>query len=455
MNNKIIIISLTLIFAINSKIKSQQNANQFSLQQAIEYAYKNSPSYQNSELDLKMAVNRKNEIAGSGLPQVAGSFDFKDYLELPTSLFPLSAFNPMAPPDAFAAVRFGLQYNATAGFNASQLIFSSDYLFGLKAAKEFINLSKINIQRSKSELVSQVTKAYYGVLVNNERLKLLNSNVDRLERTLTEVKAYHQQGFVELIDVERIEVSFNNLQVEKEKVNQLLKIGENLLKFQMGYPIAESITLSDSLNLTEDLNKELFSLNVNYSNRTDFQLLSSQQSLYELDLKRLKWGYLPTIAAYGAYQYNTQRPNANIFESDNSNPIKKWYKVGLIGVTVNLNVFDGFQRHYRVQQAKITAQKNQNNLKNLEMAAQLETSVASISFNNSLKSLNANKRNMELAKHVYDVAQKKYTQGVGTNLEIINAQTSLREAETNYYNSLYEMLIYKTDYLKSTGTLVK
>lgn len=455
MKKQTLIIALIAVLTGNISAQQSQNSNQFTLQQAIDYAYKNSPSHQNSELDLRMAVYRKKEIAGSGLPQITGSFDFKDYLELPTSLFPLAAFNPMAPTDAYAAVRFGLQYNATAGFNASQLIFSSDYLFGLKAAKEFINLSKINIQRSKSELVSQVTKAYYGVLVNNERLKLLNSNVERLEKNLTEVKAYNQQGFVELIDVERLEVAYNNLLVEKEKVNQLMKIGENLLKFQMGYPISEAILLSDSLNLTEDLNKELSTLNVNYSNRTDFQLLSSQQSLYELDLKRLKWGYLPTVAAYGAYQYNTQRPNANIFESDNSNPIKKWYKVGLIGVTVNLNVFDGFQRHYKIQQAKITALKNQNNLKNLEMAAQLETSVASISYNNSLKSLNANKRNMELAKHVYDVAQKKYSQGVGTNLEIINAQTSLKESETNYYNSLYEMLIYKTDYQKATGTLVK
>lgn len=455
MNNKIILIAFTAFLFLNSKAQTQQNSNQFTLQQAIDFAYKNSPSHQNSELELKSAVYRKKEIAGSGLPQVAGSFDFKDYLELPTSLFPLSAFNPMAPPDAFAAVRFGLQYNATAGVNASQLIFNADYLFGLKAAKEFINLSKINIQRSKTELVSQVSKAYYGVLVNNERLGLLNSNVDRVEKTLNEVKAYHQQGFVELIDVERMEVAYNNLQVEKDKVNQLIKIGENLLKFQMGYPLSESISLTDSLNLTEDLNKELSSLNINYSNRTDFQLLSSQQGLYDLDLKRLKWGYLPTIAAYGAYQYNTQRPDVNIFESDKSNPIKQWYKVGLIGVTVNLNVFDGFQRHYKIQQAKITALKNQNNLKNLELAAQLETSVASISYNNALKSLNANKRNMNLAKHVYDVAQKKYTQGVGTNLEIINAQTSLREAETNYYNSLYEMLIYKTDYLKATGSLVK
>ena len=118
-------------------------------------------------------------------------------------------------------------------------------------------------------------------------------------------------------------------------------------------------------------------------------------------------------------------------------------------------MFDGLQRHNKIQQAKITALKNQNNLKNLELAAQLETSVATISYNNALKTLNANKRNMELAQHVYDVTQKKYSQGVGSNIEIINAQTSLRESETNYYNSLYDMLIYKTDYLKAIGTLVK
>lgn len=453
LNSGTLLIAFSVIL-FQSKAQDSKS-NSFSLQQSIDYAVKNSPNQLNAELDLRASVYRKREIASAGLPQITGSFDFKDYLELPTSLFPLNAFNPLAPADAFQAVKFGLQYNATAGLNASQLLFSSDYLFGLKAAKEFINLSKINVNRSKVDLVAQVSKAYYGVLVNQERLKLLNANVEKLTQTLKEVQAYHQQGFVELIDVERIEVAHNNLLVEKDKVTQLLSLGENMLKFQMGYKINDAIILTDSLNISEDLKTELTSSNIAFSNRTDVQLLNAQQSLYDIDIKRLKWGYLPTLAAYGSYQYNTQRPNANIFESDNSSPIKKWYNVSLVGVTLNLNVFDGLQRHNKIQQAKIAALKNQNSLKNLELAAQLETSVATISYNNALKTLNANKRNMELAQHVYDVSQKKYSQGVGSNIEIINAQTSLRESETNYYNALYELLVYKTDYLKAIGTLVK
>ena len=168
-----------------------------------------------------------------------------------------------------------------------------------------------------------------------------------------------------------------------------------------------------------------------------------------------KWGYLPTLAAYGSYQYNTIRPKANIFETDKNNAVKQWYPISLIGITANLTIFDGLQRHYKIQQAKITLQKNINTLKNVELAAQLESSVAGITFNNAIKTLKNNERNMTLAKHIYDVSQKKLEQGLGSNLEIVNAQASIREAEINYFNAIYDLIIAKIDYQKATGTLVK
>ena len=435
-------------------VSAQQKAS-FSLQEAIEYSIKNSPNYSNAELDYKSAEYKKNEITGIGLPQISGSIDFKDYLKIPTSLIPLSAFNPAAPKDMYAAVQFGVQYQATAGFSASQLLFSADYIFGLKASKEFMNLSRINVQRTKTELVAQVSKAYYGVLVGRERLKLLDINMAKLDHSLSDLKAYNKQGFVEQIDVERLEVANNNLVTEKEKVTQLIKTGEYLLKFQMGYKIYDEITLTDSLNLTEDLKQDLATTSIDISKRSDYLLLKSQQKLSETDMKRLKWGYLPTLAAYASYQLNTQRNTTNIFESDKANAMKQWYPIGLVGVTLNLNIFDGMQRHFKIQQAKIAVEKNINNIRNLEMASQMESSIAAIMYNNTLKSLETNKRNMELAKHIYDVVQKKYDQGVGNNLEILNAQTSMREAEVNYYNAVYDALISKIDYLKATGNLIK
>ena len=454
MNTKsVLVILLSILFTVTY---AQQNNNAFSLQQAIDYSIKNSPNYLNAELDQKNALYKKNEIAGLGLPQITGSFDFKDYFNIPVSIVDAAAFNPTIPKGSvYQVLSFGLKYNASAGFSASQLLFSADYIFGLKAAKEYIALSKISTQRTKSELIAQVSKAYYGVLINKERLKLIDANITKLDKSLSDLKAFNKQGLVELIDVERLEVASNNLATEKDKVIQFISVGENLLKFQIGYKINEAISLTDSLNLTDDLKQDV---NINYadfSKREDYQLIKAQNILSDLDVKRLKWGYLPTLAAYGSYQYNTIRPTANIFESDKNNAVKQWYPISLIGVTANLNIFDGLQRHYKIQQAKITFQKSENSLKNIELAAQLESSIAAITFNNAIKTLKNNERNMNLAKHVYEVAQKKFEQGVGSNLEIVNAQASIREAEINYFNSIYDLLIAKIDYQKATGTLVK
>jgi len=440
-----------LLFSILSIVDvnaQESNSGAFSLQQSIDYAVKNSPNYLNAELDLKNAVYKKNEITGLGLPQVSGSIDIKDYVELPTSLLPGQFFG--APAGTFIPVKFGTKYNSTAGFSASQLLFSSDYIFGLKASKEFINLSKINVTRSKADLVSQVSKAYYNVIINKERIKLLESNLIRLKKILDDTKAFNQQGFAELIDAERLEVQYNNLVTEKDKVVRLIGLSETVLKFQMGYKLNDAIALTDSLNLNSDTFEELNITNVDVSKRPDYQLLKAQQNLLNLDVKRLKWGYLPTLAAYGAYQYNAQRQEFDLLDTD-----QKWFKIALVGATLNVNIFDGFQRNYKIQQAKISALKNNNTLKSIESASQLEASVAGISYNNAYSSLLAQKKNMVLAQHVYDVAMKKYQGGVGTNLEIVNAETTLKEAQTNYYNSVYDMLVAKIDYQKAIGTLVK
>lgn len=447
------ILSLFVCLGILNLGAQEQSSSAFSLQQAIDYALKNSPSYLNAELDQQSAEHKRKEVAGIGYPQISGSADIKNYIEIPTSLIP-GDFVGM-PAGSFIPVKFGTKYQATAGLSASQIIFSSDYIFGLKASKEFINLSRISVARSKNDLAAQVSKAYYNVIINKDRIKLLDANVAMLKQVYDNTKAMNEQGFVELIDVERIEVQFNNLISEKEKVERMMSISETLLKFQMGFKLGDQIQLTDSLNASSLVFEELGSGKVDISQRPDYLLLNSQQQLLNIDAKRLQWGYLPTLAAYGSYQYNTQRNEADFFSADKTNPTKQWFKIALIGATLNLNIFDGFQRHNRIQQAKIAALKNQNNITNIELAGELEATMASITYGNAYRTLLNQKRNMELAIHVYEVSRKKYQEGVGSNIEILTAETSLKEAQTNYYNAVYDMIVAKIDYQKATGTLIK
>lgn len=444
----LILFSVMMMYQTNAQ---DANKTSFSLQESIDYSLKHSPNYLNAELDLKNADFRRKEITGMGLPQINGSIDFKDYLNIPTSLLPAQIFG--GPEGTFIPVKFGTKYNATAGVSASWNILNSDYFFGLKAQKEYMNLSKISVTRSKADLVSQVTKAYYTVLISRDRVKSLEANITKLKKIYEDTKASNTAGLVELIDVERLEVQYNNLLTEQEKTMRSIEISEAVLKFQMGYGVNDPITLTDNLNI--ETNFEELSKTADITQRPDYQLLTAQQTLLDLDVKRLKYGFMPSLSLYGSYQYNAQRNKFNFFDATDSDPTKKWFKVALVGATLNLNIFTGWQRMNRIEQTKITAFKNQNTLKTLALNAQLETSMASINYTNAHASLIRQKKNVELAEHVADVARKKYQEGVGSNIEVITAETSFTEAQTNYYSSIFDMIVAKTDYLKATGTLVK
>lgn len=433
-----------------TSLNAQEQGNSFSLKQAVEYALKNSPSAKNAELDMESAIHQKKEIAGTGYPQISASADLKNYIEIPTSLIP-GDFVGM--PGTFLPVKFGTKYNATAGFSASQLIFSSDYIFALKASTEFLSLSKIGQEMTQTEIAAAVSKAYYTLLISRDRLKLLDINLVRLKKMLDDIKAMNEQGLVEVIDVERLEVQHNNLLVQKEQTVKLVGLSETNLKFQMGFDLDKPLELTDSLTFSETEFEELAIGKLDFTKRPEYRLQQTQLRLNEIDKKRYQWGYLPTLAAYGSYQWNTQRQQTDFFDFDKNNPLKQWYKIGLIGATLNFNIFDGFQRHHKIQRAKIKFQKSQNEQRKLELAFQLESTVSAITYNNAYSALLVQRKNMELARHVHEVSQKKYENGVGSNLEVVNAEADLQQAEINYYNAVYDMLIAKIDYQKSIGAL--
>ena len=223
-----------------------------------------------------------------------------------------------------------------------------------------------------------VSKAYLTVLVNRYRLKSFTANVERLKKLLNDTKAYASQGFVEEIDAKRLEVQFNNLLTEQIKVQNLMKLSEELLKFQMGFPLTDSLGLKDSLPMFES--ESSIGTNLTIEQRPDLLALAAQKRLQELDIRRLHLGYLPSIAAYGALQTNAQRNDFTLFDFDKNDITKQWYTISLVGLSINVPVFDGFQRHQKINQAKLNLQKVNNAQYLLEQAARLELKTAFVQY---------------------------------------------------------------------------
>jgi len=444
MKYKYLTLVLCLFSIIDARAQLTDTVAHFSLQEAIEYAQRNQSSIQNAKIDEQIAANTVKQTIGIGLPQVNGSVNFQDFIKVPTSLLPGDIFGQ---PGKLLPVQFGVKYQSSFGLELNQLLFDGTYLVGLQASKTYRELSSKSLKRSRIETSVAVTKAYYSVLVSNEQLNLLDANMVRLKKSLDDTKALYKNGFVEKIDVDRLTVLNNNLETERENVVRLLELNVNLLKFQMGMSIQSKLTLKDSIAGLQVVQSFAVSDTSAYKNRIEYSLLETQKKLNELDLKRYKSQFLPSLSAFGS---TSQNALSNSFGSlfDRSFPTT------VIGFRLAVPIISGGIKLYQVRNAKLEILKTQNNLVNLKNGISLEVEQAQTTYRNGLKSLENQNRNMELAQEVLRVTKIKYEQGVGSSIEVTTAETSLKEAQNNYINALYDLLINKVNMDKASGKIV-
>ncbi len=286
-------------------------------------------------------------------------------------------------------------------------------------------------------------------MVNNERIGLFDNNISRVDSLLTTTTALNKNGFAEAIDVDRIRVTLNNLKSERLKFLNLQSLSVGLLKFQMNYPMDKEIAVTGNLQdmtVNENLFNE-YQEGWDYKNRIEYKVLDTQRKLQELDVKNKNSASHPSLTGFWNMGYSTQSPSiGGIFKTNT--PISdngmvgpdKWYSYSLYGVTLNIPLFSGLQRTYQTQQAKLNLLKIENSFislrQNIDMSIQQNTTV----YKNSIETLKSQQENMQLADRVSKITKIKYEQGVGSNIEVIDAESSLREAQVNYYNALFDAL---------------
>lgn len=425
----------------------------YSLQEAIQYGATHNISVKNSLTDAQSAESRIGEIRSVGLPQVNGSVSLMDNLIIQRAFLPAVFFDQNAPSDAPPiAVQFGVKYSGNAALQLNQMIFNAQWLLGLKAAQAYRELAVKNVTQSKIQVAENVSKAYYSTLIAEERAKVLDLNIQRLDSLTNEMRVMNDKGFVEKIDVDRLEVSLNNLKTERTKVQNLVDLSYYMLKFQMGMKLDEQIELTDRISDTdvERIAAEVKAddgSNFSYDQRIDYSILKNNLRLSEMDVENNKRGYYPTVAAFAGYGYNTGR---NSFGQVFGSP---WFNNANIGLSINVPIFDGFAKKYKIQQTKFTVDKVKQSMSLVEQSIDLQIRSANITIINGLETLKTQKRNLDLAQEVVRVSKIKYQSGTGSNIEVINAESALKESQTNYFASLYDLLLAKVDLDKAKGKL--
>ncbi len=452
--------SMLLTFLILFVNAQQTEIKKMSLQDAIAFAKKNNNQLKNAKLDELIARKKVNEILAMGLPQVTGKIDFMHYFTIPTTALPdfispvvfgnLLRYNLIPgtttpPAAAIVPAQFGVKNNLTASASASQLIFDGGFLMGVKASNSFVKLSSLMVQQSDIELEANVKKAYYQYLMVDVNMKSLENSINTLSKTAYDLTETAKAGFIDRIDADRLKLQLSNLTLQKERVSDAKAIAYYALKLQLGASLTDSIVLTDVLeNFKNETSQSTQLGNGDYMRRIEMQILTQQQQLNNIDKNRWQYGYLPTIAAFGTIQKNT-------FGNDLKDLGGTWFDGALAGVSMQIPIFDGFGKMAKIQQTKINNMKIENGKNMLQQSIEIERLNAKSKLVRSEQQLKIQQENVNLAKDILDRTTLKLKEGIGSSLELTTAQNDYLNAEANYLNSLYDLLVAKTDLQKAIG----
>ena len=440
---------LALFLGLSGAPVVAQQVVTLSLSEAVDYALENNPNTKNARLELLISKATIKETTARGLPQINGAYNLDYNPKIPVIFLPNQPpfGDPSNPSDVIPA-RFGVSYSSGLGVTVSQMVFDGSFFVGLRAAKTLLELTNKDLKKAEIDVVENVKKAYFGVLVNQQRIRLAGANLSRIDTLLKETTALNEAGFVEKIDVSRVQVQRNNTYTQIQRGQAALDISKQILKLQMGIPVEYEVELSESLQELTTKEELLQLVGVEGADRIEIDQVASQITLVGLDLKNNLSQYMPKINFVG----NMRRSGAGN-ELDRVFNKSNWFGSSLVGVSMSVPIFDGFSKAARIQKNRVQLTQLENQRSFLKESFKSELYAAKANLRNDLNILEVQEANLQLATEVYQIARIKYKEGIGSNLEVVNADAALIEAEINYLGALYDGLISKINLEKALGVL--
>ena len=448
----IVLMIVFMAYFANAQNNKLDSLATFSLLELKNYAIEHNYKVKNSELDIKKSKAVKWETTAIGLPQVSASMEYQNFPDIPTQLMPdfispavfgvneqAFGLTPLAPFSGGnkIPVQFGSKHNADWGVSVSQIIFSGEYLVGLKASKIYLELSEKSKEKTIIEVKENIEKTYYLILITQESISALDSIHEGLTKLVSENEKLKDAGFMEETDVEQVRLNLkrteNSLISFKNQKGVLYK----LLKFQTGIDFENEINISGTLdNIIEEMEVDnLFAEDISYSQNIDYKLMQVQENLSSLSLKREKSKVLPTVAGFYSYQKKSMMDSLDFF-SDNAD----WYPTSVWGVKVSIPIFSSGQRYAKIKQAQFDLEKTTNLKLQAQQALSLEIDRTKTDFANDLNIVKNNSEQRYLAKKIYDNSYKKFKVGVEQSYILSQHQMQYFQSLTEYYQALNSLI---------------
>ena len=439
--NKLIVVAI-LLFTLVSNAQDKQS---LTLKDAIKYALENKAEAKKAKLKIENSEYQIQEIRSRALPQIAanGSLNYNPIIQ--TTVIDGAGFG--APGTTIQAA-FGQTWTSTAGVSLTQALFDQSVFTGLKAAKTTREFYQINDQLTEEQVIENVASNYYQVYVLRQKLILAESNLATTTKVRDIVKGQFDNGLAKRIDLDRMNVNLSNINTQKQQIINAVQLQENALKFYMGMPMEAQINIPQS---QFEVAPAAFTETANVSNRSEYLLIKKQQELLELQKQSIEAGYYPTLSLSASYNYIGQGPQMPWFAKPSDGVY--WSDFSAIGLNLRVPIFSGFGTRAKVRQADVALRSIDEDIKDTQLALDLDFKNASTQIENSLITLKNQKENMKLADEILKNINNNYLQGLASLTDLLDAENASTQAQNNYTAAILDYKLAEIKLIKSKGQL--
>ena len=435
------------------------------MREAVETALEGNQQLENARQTLEAAQAQAREAWGSIMPRANFSMNYTRNLLLPQFFLPARFVDPTAPEGEVVAVETGSDNSWFAQARVDQPIFDGQAFIGVGAAERFEALQQEVLRGRAQQVVTSTRLGYYNVLLAKEQLRLTTESVARVKRVLEETRMLHQAGLASEYDVLRLEVELSNLEPNARRAGDALESARRALAVEMGVGSLEGVELAGSLltlelpelpdvapvaaaadvggagrDLLLDRSIEAAAmteeqlLEAAHDSRSDLRQLRLTRELRETERKAELSNYLPKVFAFGTWAKQSQHDGAFEFFGGNS------FETGAVGIQVDIPLFSGFQRPARLSRMGAVVDQVEAQLAYATEQAENDVLTLQDQAREAYERAAAQERAVAQATRGFEIARQEFGAGVGSQLQVTDAELALRQSEFNYAQSVYDYL---------------
>ena len=429
-----------LLSAITLTVNAQENTPtmELTLDKAIELALSDNPTIKVAEKEIELKEVSKAEAWQNLLPQVSLDGAIQYNIQVASMKMDMSGQT--------MEIKMGKDNSNTwnAGLQVAIPLYAPAVYKAMNLSKSDLELAYEKSRGSKIDLINQVTKAYYQLMLAQDSYEVLNENYRLAEANFNVVNAMFEQGRVSEYDKISAEVQKQNAWPSVVSGKKSVELAQLQLKVLMGVTADVTFVIEDNLKNYESEMLQIHANEIDLSNNSSLKQIDLQGELLSKQRKMLQTSFQPTLALVGSYQLQSiSNTNWNIAKYN-------WSNAASLTLSLSIPLYKASNftslKSNKIQQSQL-AETRINTERMLSMQAQSYID----NMTSSAEQLQSNKQAVELAQKGVEISQRRYDIGRGTILELTNSQVSLTNTRLSYNNTIFEYLVAKSDLQKVLG----